>query len=311
MAPPLGVQSRLAPLKRGRCPQEVSIAGRDVPGHITNIAGYRFVALDDLVRLQAVLRSVCADVGLKGTVLLAPEGINFFLAGTQAAVEGFSAYLDGDERFRGIPLKTSFTDYQPFNRLNVRQKKEIISVGLDHINPAVFTGPEIEPRAFKAMLDRGEPVHVLDTRNDYELRIGTFANAIDLNIETFRAFPEAVSRLPDSMKDEPVVMFCTGGIRCEKASAIMLEAGFTNVRQLKGGVLGYFEEVGGAHWDGDCFVFDQRVAVNPSLEESDVVVCFACREPLSVEEQASPDYEIGVSCPYCIDRKNVVPLSGE
>ena len=257
-------------------------------GHITNIAGYRFVAIDDLARLQAVLRSVCADVGLKGTVLLAPEGINFFLAGTQAAVEGFTAYLDGDERFRGIPLKTSFTDYQPFNRLNVRQKKEIISVGLDHINPAVFTGPEIEPRAFKAMLDRGEPVHVLDTRNDYELRIGTFANAIDLNIGTFRAFPEAVSRLPDSMKDEPVVMFCTGGIRCEKASAIMLEAGFTNVRQLKGGVLGYFEEVGGAHWDGDCFVFDQRVAVNPSLEESDVVVFFACREPLSVEEQASP-----------------------
>ena len=188
--------------------------------------------------------------------------------------------------------KTSFTDYQPFNRLNVRQKKEIISVGLDHINPAVFTGPEIEPRAFKAMLDRGEPVHVLDTRNDYELRIGTFDNAIDLNIGTFRAFPEAVSRLPDSMKDEPVVMFCTGGIRCEKASAIMLEAGFTNVRQLKGGVLGYFEEVGGAHWDGDCFVFDQRVA--PSLEESDVVVCFAVG---SVEEQASPDYEIGSPAP--------------
>ena len=273
-----------------------------MPGHITNIAGYRFVAIDDVARLQAVLRSVCADVGLKGTVLLAPEGINFFLAGRQAAVEGFTDYLDGDERFRGIPLKTSFTDYQPFNRLNVRQKKEIISVGLDHINPAAFTGPEIAPRAFKAMLARGEPVHVLDTRNDYELRIGTFVNAIDLNLGTFRAFPEAISRLPDSMKDEPIVMFCTGGIRCEKASAIMLEAGFTNVRQLKGGVLGYFEEVGGAHWDGDCFVFDQRVAVNPALEESDVVVCFACREPLSVEEQASPDYVIGVSCSYCIDK---------
>ena len=126
-----------------------------MPGHITNIAGYRFVAIDDLARLQAVLRSVCADVGLKGTVLLAPEGINFFLAGRQAAVEGFTAYLDGDERFRGIPLKTSFTDYQPFNRLNVRQKKEIISVGLDHINPAAFTGPEMEPRAFKAMRDTG------------------------------------------------------------------------------------------------------------------------------------------------------------
>jgi predicted sulfurtransferase len=143
------------------------------------------------------------------------------------------------------------------------------------------------------------------------LRVGTFENAIDLNIRTFRAFPEAIERLPASMKDEPVVMFCTGGIRCEKASAIMMEAGFTNVKQLKGGVLGYFESVGGDHWNGDCFVFDQRVAVNPSLKETDVVVCFACREPLSSEEQTSPDYVIGVSCPYCIDRANLVPISDE
>ncbi|MGB0312829.1 MAG: rhodanese-like domain-containing protein, partial [Poseidonia sp.] len=185
-----------------------------MPGHIVNVAGYRFVAIDDRDRLQAVLRSLCTDLGLKGTVLLAPEGINFFLAGPQAAIEGFMAYLEQDERFRGIPLKTSLTDYQPFNRMNVRKKNEIISVGLDHINPANFTGPEIEPRAFKAMLDRGEHVHVLDTRNDYELRVGTFDNAIDLNIRTFRAFPEAIARLPDTMKDEPVVMFCTGGIRC-------------------------------------------------------------------------------------------------
>ena len=287
------------------------VAGGVVAGHIVNVAGYRFVAIDDRDRLQAVLRSVCTDLGLKGTVLLAPEGINFFLAGPPAAIEGFTAHLEQDERFRDIPLKTSFTDYQPFNRMNVRKKNEIISVGLDHINPAAFTGPEIEPRVFKAMLDRGEHVHVLDTRNDYELRVGTFDNAIDLNIRTFRAFPEAIARLPEAMKDEPVVMFCTGGIRCEKASAIMLEAGFTNVKQLKGGILGYFEEVGGEHWDGDCFVFDQRVAVNPALEETEVVVCFACREPLSVQEQQSPDYVIGASCSYCIDRGNMVPLTDE
>ncbi|MEC9194855.1 MAG: rhodanese-like domain-containing protein [Candidatus Thermoplasmatota archaeon] len=278
-------------------------------GHITNIAGYRFIALDDLDRLQSVMRSLCTDLGLKGTVLLATEGINFFLAGTATAVEGFTAFLDGDERFHGIPVKTSFTDYPPFNRLNVRKKSEIISVGLDHINPAIFTGPEIEPREFKALLDRGEAVHVLDTRNDYELRVGTFTNAIDLDIRTFRDFPKAIQRLPATMKDEPVVMFCTGGIRCEKASAIMMEAGFTNVMQLKGGVLGYFEEVGGDHWDGDCFVFDQRVAVNPSLEESEVVVCYACREPLSVAEQSSPDYAVGRSCPYCIDRLNLTPIT--
>ena len=144
-------------------------------------------------------------------------------------------------------------------------------------------------------------MHVLDTRNDYELRIGTFANAIDLDIPSFRAFPEAIQGLPDSMKDEEIVMFCTGGIRCEKASIIMMEAGFNNVKQLQGGILGYFESVGGEHWDGDCFVFDQRVAVNPSLEETDAVVCFACREPLTVKEQASPDYVLGTSCPFCIE----------
>ena len=280
-------------------------------GSIKNIAGYRFVDLDDRDALQSRLRSLCVDLGLKGTVLLAPEGINFFLAGRSTSIDAFIDDLEKDKRFADIPLKVSFTDYQPFNRMNVRKKNEIISVGLNHIRPAEMTGEEIEPTDFKAMLDAGEPVHVLDTRNDYELRVGTFENAIDLNIRTFRAFPEAIERLPASMKDEPVVMFCTGGIRCEKASAIMMEAGFTNVKQLKGGVLGYFESVGGDHWNGDCFVFDQRVAVNPSLKETDVVVCFACREPLSSEEQTSPDYVIGVSCPYCIDRANLVPISDE
>lgn len=276
-----------------------------------NIAGYRFVDLDDRDELQAMFRSLCLDLGLKGTVLLAPEGINFFLAGNQTSIEQFTQVLNKEGRFAEIPLKVSYTEYQPFNRMNVRKKNEIISVGLDHIRPADFTGEELEPRDFKAMLDAGEPVHVLDTRNDYELRVGTFENAIDLDIRTFRAFPEAIQRLPESMKDEPVVMFCTGGIRCEKASAIMMEAGFTNVKQLKGGVLGYFEQVGGDHWNGDCFVFDQRVAVNPSLDETEVVVCFACREPLSKEEQTSPDYVIGMSCPYCIDRAHLVPISDE
>ena len=280
-------------------------------GPITNIAGYRFVTLPDRDALHPVLQSVCDDLGLKGTVLLAPEGINFFLAGPQASIDGFVNHLEKDARFESIPLKVSYTDYQPFNRMNVRRKKEIISVGLDHIQPESFTGEDIEPADFKAMLDDGTFVHVLDTRNDYELRVGTFENAIDLDIRTFRAFPEAIKSLPDTMKDEPIVMFCTGGIRCEKASAIMIEAGFTNVKQLKGGILGYFETVGGDHWNGDCFVFDQRVAVNPALQETDTVVCFACRQPLSVEEQASQDYVIGDSCPYCIGQDDVVPITGQ
>ena len=282
-----------------------------VSGPITNIAGYRFVTLPDRDTLHPVLQSVCDDLGLKGTVLLAPEGINFFLAGPQSSIDGFVTYLEKDPRFESIPLKVSYTDYQPFNRMNVRRKKEIISVGLDHIQPEFFTGDEIDPVEFKAMLDDGTFVHVLDTRNDYELRVGTFENALDLDIRSFRAFPEAIQSLPSTMKDEPIVMFCTGGIRCEKASAIMIEAGFTNVKQLKGGILGYFEAVGGDHWNGDCFVFDQRVAVNPALQETEVVVCFACRQPLSLEEQSSPQYVVGESCPYCIGQDDVVPITGQ
>ena len=280
-------------------------------GPITNIAGYRFVTLPDRDTLHPVLQSVCDDLGLKGTVLLAPEGINFFLAGPQSSIDGFVSYLEKDPRFESIPLKVSYTDYQPFNRMNVRRKKEIISVGLDHIQPEFFTGDEIDPVDFKAMLDDGTFVHVLDTRNDYELRVGTFENALDLDIRSFRAFPEAIQSLPSTMKDEPIVMFCTGGIRCEKASAIMIEAGFTNVKQLKGGILGYFEAVGGDHWNGDCFVFDQRVAVNPALQETEVFVCFACRQPLSLEEQSSPQYVVGESCPYCIGQDDVVPITGQ
>ena len=280
-------------------------------GPITNITGYRFVTLPDRDTLHPVLQSVCDDLGLKGTVLLAPEGINFFLAGPQSSIDGFVTYLEKDPRFESIPLKVSYTDYQPFNRMNVRRKKEIISVGLDHIQPEFFTGDEIDPVEFKAMLDDGTFVHVLDTRNDYELRVGTFENALDLDIRSFRAFPEAIQSLPSTMKDEPIVMFCTGGIRCEKASAIMIEAGFTNVKQLKGGILGYFEAVGGDHWNGDCFVFDQRVAVNSALQETEVVVCFACRQPLSLEEQSSPQYVVGESCPYCIGQDDVVPITGQ
>ena len=149
------------------------------------------------------------------------------------------------------------------------------------------------------MLDAGEEVVVLDTRNEYECRIGTFENALELNIRSFRDFPKAIDEMDEDLKDKPVVMFCTGGIRCEKASVVMMDAGFSNVKQLKGGILGYFEEVGGDYWNGDCFVFDRRVAVNPQLEETDVVQCYACREPLLFEEQNTGEYVIAQSCPYC------------
>ena len=280
--------------------QKAPLNPEDMEGMISNVAGYRFVDLPDRDKLREPFRQICNENGLKGTILLSFEGINFFLAGPQSSIDQYLQFLEEDSRFSGIPLKYSYTEYQPFNRMNVRLKKEIISLGLDHIKPAEHTGEEITPTEFKQWLDEGREVAIIDTRNDYEIRLGTFENAFDLNIKSFRAFPKAVESLPDSMKDTPVVMFCTGGIRCEKASVVMMDAGFSNVKQLKGGILGYFEEVGGEHWDGDCFVFDHRVALSAELEQADVVQCFACRQPLTVEEQESPDYVIEVSCPHCI-----------
>ena len=271
-------------------------------GTVVNIAGYRFADMPDRDELRQPLRDLCQELDLKGTILLAHEGINFFLAGSQTSIDSFVRWLEEDPRFIDIPLKVSYSDYQPFRRMNVRLKKEIISLGLDHIKPAEMTGEEITPTAFKQLLDAGEEVIVLDTRNEYECRIGTFENAFEMNIRSFRDFPKAVSEMDEDLKDKQVVMFCTGGIRCEKASVVMMDAGFSNVKQLKGGILGYFEEVGGDYWNGDCFVFDRRVAVNPELEETDVVQCFACREPLLLEEQSSGEYVIAQSCPYCSDK---------
>ena len=271
-------------------------------GTVVNIAGYRFADMPDRDELRQPFRDLCQELDLKGTILLAHEGINFFLAGSQTSINSFVKWLEEDARFIDIPLKVSYSDYQPFRRMNVRLKKEIISLGLDHIKPAEMTGEEITPTAFKQLLDAGEEVIVLDTRNEYECRIGTFENAFELNIRSFRDFPKAVSEMDEDLKDKQVVMFCTGGIRCEKASVVMMDAGFSNVKQLKGGILGYFEEVGGDYWNGDCFVFDRRVAVNPELEETDVVQCFACREPLLLEEQSSGEYVIAQSCPYCSDK---------
>ena len=272
-------------------------------GTVVNIAGYRFADMPDRDELRQPFRDLCQELSLKGTILLAHEGINFFLAGSQTSIDSFIEFLEADARFTDIPLKVSFSDYQPFRRMNVRLKKEIISLGLDHIKPAELTGEELTPTAFKQLLDAGEEVIVLDTRNEYECRIGTFENAFELNIRSFRDFPKAVSEMDDELKDKPVVMFCTGGIRCEKASVVMMDAGFSNVKQLKGGILGYFEEVGGDYWNGDCFVFDRRVAVNPKLVETEVVQCYACREPLLLEEQNTGEYVIAQSCPYCSDKK--------
>ena len=265
-----------------------------------NIAGYRFIDFDDWKEWRAPLQELCHNHGIKGTVLLSENGINFFLAGSESAVKEYICFIEKDERFREIPLKVSHSSYQPFRRMLVKLKKEIISLGLDEIRPAVSTGDRISPTEFKQMLDNGEEVVILDTRNDYETRVGKFENAVELDITTFRQFPEAANELPEEYRNKTVVMYCTGGIRCEKASAVMINQGFSDVRQLDGGILGYFEECGGAHWEGDCFVFDQRVALDHHLDETEFEMCFKCREPLSPNEQKSDDYVIGEHCPYCV-----------
>lgn len=268
-----------------------------------NIAGYKFVDLPDRDELRQPFRDICSKLNLKGTILLSHEGINFFLAGTQSDIDEYVEFLESDNRFTEIPLKISYSDRQPFRRMLVRLKKEIISLGIPEIEPGKYTAPEIEPLELKQRLDEGKEIIFLDTRNDYEMRVGTFEGAIDPGIRTFRDFPEALTKLPEELKEKEVVIFCTGGIRCEKAGVVMENAGFKNVKSLKGGILGYFEQVGGAYWDGDCFVFDRRVAVSPTLEETEHALCFACREPLDVDEQESAEYVPSVSCPYCFQKE--------
>ena len=226
---------------------------------VINISAYRFVELTNLKELRETLTSFCKSNGLKGTILLSTEGINLFVAGDETAVNKLLKLLGSTSGLEGLEPKVSRSETQPFNRMLVRIKREIISFGMERIRPANYTSPKISPTELKRWLDEGRPLTLLDTRNDYEVKLGTFRGAVVPNIKTFREFPAAVRALPEDLKTAPVVMFCTGGIRCEKAGPFMEEAGYQNIYQLDGGILKYFEECGGEHYDGECFVFDQRV----------------------------------------------------
>ena len=269
---------------------------------VLNIAGYKFEPLNDVEGLVPEFQSVCDDLDLKGSVYLSSNGINFSLAGSEEAVQQYLYFMEQDKRFLDIPLKKTYSETQPFRRMKVRPKKEIISLGRDDINPRELTGEYVTPKELFAMYENNEDVIVLDTRNEYETRVGLFENAVDLQLDTFRDFPNAIEQLPEEYKDKQIVMYCTGGIRCEKASAVMLKAGFSDVKQLEGGVLDYFKETGGKYWNGDCFVFDERVALDTDLNETEYIYCYICREPLSAEEKASPDFKINEYCPYCIKK---------
>ncbi|WP_239739916.1 MULTISPECIES: sulfurtransferase [Luteibacter] len=244
-----------------------------MPMSILNISAYKFVALDDLDDLRAHFVARCDALALKGTILLAPEGINLFLAARREAIASFMAWLHEDARFADIAPKESLSDHVPFSRMRVRLKKEIITMRAPAIRPGAGRAPHVLPTDLRRWLDQGHDddgreVVLVDTRNDYEVAAGTFENTVEYGIASFTAFPDAVAADRARFDGKTVVSFCTGGIRCEKAAIHMAGIGIDRVFQLEGGILKYFEEVGGAHWRGDCFVFDDRGAVDPGLAPS-------------------------------------------
>ncbi len=268
---------------------------------VLNLSAYKFTpfAETELPALRDRLRARTAELGLRGTILLATEGINLFVAGPRPATDALVAELRALPGLADLTPKESQSDERPFNRMLVKIKKEIIAFGQEGIDPARDPAARLEAATLKQWLDEGRPVTLLDTRNDYEIRLGTFKNALVPGIDHFRDFPAAVRRLPDELKAQPIVTFCTGGIRCEKAAPFLAREGFSNVFQLEGGILKYFETCGGAHYEGDCFVFDRRVGVDPQLQETDAVMCFACQMPLTAAEQRDPRYVPDISCPHC------------
>lgn len=228
---------------------------------ILNIAGYRFIELTDLPKLQQDFRAICTAQQLKGTVLLSPEGINVSLAGTTTHITAFKDILATDLRFKDMRFHETWSETIPFQKLKIKIKKEIITFKQTSANP-MQRAPSISPAALKEWLDQQKDITLLDTRNEYEIAFGTFQRAINPHIDHFTELADYAKTLD---REKPLVMFCTGGIRCEKAACYMQDMGFKQVYQLDGGILGYFHEVGGAHWQGSCFVFDERIALTPDL----------------------------------------------
>ncbi|WP_266159128.1 sulfurtransferase [Dyella silvatica] len=240
---------------------------------IVNLSAYRFVSLDDLPALRERLLQRCHDLALKGTILLAPEGINLFLAGPREPIDRFMAWLREDSRFADLTPKESISEAIPFGRMRVRLKKEIITMCMPTIRPEGARAPAVTPATLHRWLqqgrdDDGRELVLLDTRNDYETNVGAFVDAVDYRISSFTAFPEAIAADRQRYENKTVVSYCTGGIRCEKAALHMQDLGIEHVYQLEGGILKYFEETDGAHWRGDCFVFDERGAVDKQLSPS-------------------------------------------
>lgn len=263
---------------------------------------YRFVRLDDFENLRNPLLEFCEARGIRGTLLLANEGINGTIAGNTQAISEVLAYLRRDDRLADLECKFSYNEDRPFLRMKVKLKKEIVTMGRPGIDPNQCVGRYASPEQWNTLVDDPECL-VIDTRNDYEVEIGTFRGAINPNTSSFREFPEWVEKNLDPSKHKKVAMFCTGGIRCEKSTSLLVSMGFEDVWHLQGGILNYLEKtpVEQTRWDGECFVFDSRVSVDHQLEKGSYDQCYACRFPIDDAQKGSDLYVPGVSCPRCHD----------
>jgi UPF0176 protein len=265
---------------------------------------YHFVRLEKFADLRQPLLNVMSQNAVKGTLLLANEGINGTVAGTQKGIDQLLIWLRSDPRLADLRVKFSYDDELPFYRTKVKLKKEIVTMGVEGIDPNKVVGTYVQPKEWNELISDPD-VLVVDTRNDYETSIGSFEHAVIPGIETFRDFPKYINELTPEDKTKKIAMFCTGGIRCEKSTAYLKEQGFENVYHLQGGILKYFEEVPKEEslWEGECFVFDNRVSVDHNLEKGSYDQCFACRLPITEEDKQSEHYIQGVSCPNCFDSK--------
>ncbi|MBO9197323.1 rhodanese-related sulfurtransferase [Rhizobium sp. 16-449-1b] len=265
---------------------------------------YHFVSVPHFENLRAPLQQLCEDNGVKGTLLLAHEGINGTIAGPDAGIATVLGYLRAMPEFARLEHKESRASKMPFVRMKVKLKKEIVTMGVENIDPNKIVGTYVAPQDWNALISDPDTI-VIDTRNDYETAIGIFKGAVDPNTKTFREFPDWVKNNTGLHNKPKIAMYCTGGIRCEKATAFMKEQGFDEVYHLKGGILKYLEEVPQEEslWEGACFVFDERVSVEHGLKEGDHKLCHACRNPITAEEITSEKYEEGVSCSHCYDSR--------
>ncbi|MEO0459163.1 MAG: rhodanese-related sulfurtransferase [Cyanobacteria bacterium P01_A01_bin.114] len=261
---------------------------------------YKFVALEDCEALRQPLSERCQTLHIKGTILLATEGINATISGSPWAIQTLLAELKQDPRLADLAAKESWADQAPFERIKVKVKREIVTFGHPQGSPAQQVGTYVEPQDWNQVISDPDVV-VIDTRNDYEISIGTFAGATNPQTQSFKEFPDYAQQHLDPQQHKKVAMFCTGGIRCEKASSYLLSQGFEQVYHLKGGILKYLETVPVEQslWQGECFVFDERVAVQHNLAPGSYDICHGCGHPISEADQASPQFESGISCPHC------------